>query len=601
MMVEAFLNERNIKIAQTERTRKAQTMGRLPTGIESHHCCQLIGALAVILVAGTAVVAANSAPQHRLVGKRFAPADVDYDHPIYESSFEGQAALGDWRLEGGKRMSIAKGNLVLESRPTLDDRNHLVCWLAREVPADFLLEFTVRPQDRKTGLNIVFFNARGVKGESIFDPTLQERNGVFKQYHSGDLDSYHVSYWAGDRGFSNLRKNHGFHLVSSGKDYIMVGEPNAFQTVRIYKRAGKIRVTVDGLVATAFDDDGKTFGPVHNHSGWIGLRQMGHTRRCEYGHVKIYGLLSTTHAGLPEAIEIPIWSGIAPGSAGSTLNEEYRDRPITDGTRVIRDRSVRGVTRPTLTVYLSTLRQATAAAVVICPGGGFSHLAIDKEGHDVARWLQTHGIAGAVVKYRLPDPDVGLYVPNGSIPDMQRAIRIVRFNAGKWNIDPVRIGVMGFSAGGYMAAAAGTLFDDDNPGVNDPIRRVSCRPDFIVPVYPLISLELQGSQPAGLLERMLGRDLNDELIRTYSLETRVTSQTPPVFLVHAHDDGLSVEHSIRFYLASRKAKVPAELHVYSKGGHGFGMRQRGRPVSAWRERWLEWMEAEGFLQQSERP
>jgi acetyl esterase/lipase len=485
----------------------------------------------------------------------------------------------------------------LESQPTPEDRNHLVCWLAKEVSADFLLEFTVRPQDRKKGLNIVFFNARGVKGKSIFDPSLQERNGVFKQYHSGDLNNYHVSYWAGDRGFSNLRKNHGFHLVSSGNDYIITGEPNAFQTVRIYKRAEKIRVTVDGLVAVAFDDDGKTFGPVHKHSGWIGLRQMGHTLRCEYGHVKIYGLLPTSHTEASESFEIPIWSGIAPGSVGSKLKEEYRDRPVTDGTGVRRDRSVRGVTRPTLTVNLPTQSKTTGAAVVICPGGGFSHLAIDKEGHDVARWLQSHGIAGVVVKYRLPDPDVGLYVQNGSIPDMQRAIRIVRRNAGKWNIDPKRIGVMGFSAGGYMAAAAGTLFDEGDPDADDPIRRMSCRPDFIVPVYPLISLIFQGPRTAGLLKRMLGRDLNNRLINKYSLETGVTSQTPPAFLVHAHDDGLSVEHSILFYLALRKVKVPAECHVYSKGGHGFGMRQRGQPVSVWRERWLEWMMAEGFLQQ----
>jgi len=566
------------------------------TGIGKQYSFQPTATLVIILASVTAITTANSAPQHPLVGMRFTPTDVDYGYPVYESSFEDQTALSDWRLEGGKRMSIAEGNLVLESQPTSEDRNHLVCWLAREIPANFLLEFTVRPKDRKKGLNIVFFNARGVNGESIFAPNLQERNGIFKQYHSGDLDNYHVSYWAGDRGFSNLRKNYGFYLVSSGKDYIIEGEPSDFQTVQIYKRAEKIRVMVDGLVALAFDDDGKTFGPVHKHSGWIGLRQMGHTLRCEYEYVKIYKLFSSNRTEDSDGFEIPIWPGMAPGSAGSTLKEEDRDRPVTDGTHVKRDRSVRGVTRPTLTVYLPTRRKTTGTAVVICPGGGFSHLAIDKEGHDVACWLQSHGIAGVVVKYRLPDPGVGLYVSNGSIPDMQRAIRVVRHNAGTWNIDPRRIGVMGFSAGGYMAAAAGTLFDEGDSNADDPIRRVSCRPDFIVPVYPLISLELQGKRFAGLIERMLGRNVNEQSISDYSLDTRVTSKTPPAFLVHAHDDGLSVEHSIRFYLVLRKVEVPAELHVYSKGGHGFGMRQRGRPVSAWRERWLEWMKAEGFLQ-----
>jgi acetyl esterase/lipase len=566
----------------------------------NHHFCYLITTMIVTLVAGTVAIAENAASKHPLVGKSFKPADVDYDNPVYETCFEEKVVLQDWRLEGGRRMSVAGGNLVLQSRPTSDDRNHLVCWLTRQVPADFLLEFTVCPQDRKQGLNIVFFNARGINGENIFDSSLQKRDGLFKQYHSGDLNNYHVSYWAGDRGFSNLRKNRGFHLVASGEDYIAAGNSNSFQTVQIYKRGGKIRVMVDGLVALAFDDDGETFGPVHKHSGWIGLRQMGHTLRCEYGHVKIYGLLSTSRIAATNEFEIPIWSDIAPGSRGSKLKEEYRDRPITDGKSVSRDRSVRGVTRPTLTVYLPSLREATGAAVVICPGGGFSHLAIDKEGHDVARWLQPRGIAGAVVKYRMPDPDVGLYVPNGSIPDMQRAIRMVRYNAGKWNIDPKRIGVAGFSAGGYLATAAGTLFDEGDPKADNPISRVSCRPDFIAPIYPLVSLVLQGNRPTGLFTRMLGNSYNAELISKYSFETRVTSRTPPTFLVHAHDDGLSVEHSICFYLALRKAKVPAELHLYSKGGHGFGMRQRGQPISAWRERWLEWMRAEGFLLQSTR-
>ncbi len=309
--------------------------------------------------------------------------------------------------------------------------------------------------------------------------------------------------------------------------------------------------------------------------------------------------LSTSSGAVDNEFEISIWPGVAPGSGRSKMKEEYSHRPITDGTAVDRDRSVRSVTRPTLKVYLPTADKATGAAVVVCPGGGFSHLAIDQEGHDVARWLQSRGIAGAVVKYRLPDPDVGLYVPNGSIPDMQRAIRIVRLNAGKWNIDPKRIGVTGFSAGGYMAAAAGTLFDEGNPGADDPVRRMSCRPDFIAPVYPLISLELQAERYAGLAERMLGPDPGAEMIREYSLDTRVTPQSPPAFLVHAHDDGLSAEHSIRFYLALRKAKVSAELHVYSKGGHGFGMRRRGLPVSTWRERWLDWMKTEGFLSQSQ--
>ena len=158
--------------------------------------------------------------------------------------------LKDWRLEGGKRMSIADGKLVLESEPGANGSevkvNHLVCWLLKEMPADFLLEFSVRPQNRKQGLNIVFFNARGLHGENIFQPPIRPRNGLFQQYHSGDLNNYHISYWAGDRGTANVRKNQGFHLVAVGKDLVAAAPADAFQTIRVYKRGGTIRLMVDG-------------------------------------------------------------------------------------------------------------------------------------------------------------------------------------------------------------------------------------------------------------------------------------------------------------------------------------------------------------------
>ena len=232
-------------------------------------------------------------------GQRFVPTDVDFAHPVYETSFDEPSVLRDWRLEGGKSMSIQEGRLVLESHPAQDrqkpSEDHLVCWLVKEIPADFLAEFSVRPRDRKDGLNIVFFNARGIRGESIFAPTLRPRNGVFTQYHSGDLNNYHVSYWAGTRGSANLRKNRGFHLVSTGKDLVADAPAESFQTVRIHKRGGAIRVTVDEALSVAFNDDGKTYGPVHTHSGWIGLRQMGYTLRCEYDGLRIFPLKMQTN------------------------------------------------------------------------------------------------------------------------------------------------------------------------------------------------------------------------------------------------------------------------------------------------------------------
>ncbi len=227
-------------------------------------------------------------------GETFIPEDFDRTHPVYETSFDDASALGDWVLEGGKRMSVAGGNLILESEPgsvrSESNANHLVCWLKREVPADFLLEFTVRPENRRQGLNIVFFNTRGTGGESIFNPSLRPRDGTFEQYHSADLNGYHTSYWAAGRGTAHIRKNKGFYLVKAGQDLVTPAAADQFQTVRIYKRGGRIRVMVDDVVSVSWDDDGKTYGPVWNHSGWIGLRQMAHTVRCEYGYLKVYPL-----------------------------------------------------------------------------------------------------------------------------------------------------------------------------------------------------------------------------------------------------------------------------------------------------------------------
>ena len=251
----------------------------------------ICSALAVIALPATAADK-EQPPPHPAVGGRFVPADVDWEHPVYATTFDKPDTLQDWKLEGGKRMSIEQGRLVLETEPGGVKRaptdNHLVCWLTKEVPADFLLEFTVRPQNRKQGLNIIFFNARGIHGESAFDPALHPRNGLFEQYHSGDLNNYHISYWAGDRGTANVRKNPGFQLVATGKDLVATADADAFQTIRLYKRGGTIRLTVDDIVAVAFDDDGKTYGPVWTHSGWIGLRQMAHTVRCEYDHLKVF-------------------------------------------------------------------------------------------------------------------------------------------------------------------------------------------------------------------------------------------------------------------------------------------------------------------------
>lgn len=266
-------------------------------------------ASAVVLLAGLVPARAAVAPpeptKHPDLGTVFVPADVDFDRPVYRTEFDDPRELRDWVLEGGRSARIEGGKLILESKPAPGpagsskefsvaseaNRDHLVCWLKREVPADFLLEVALRPQDKRLGLNIVFFSTRGLKGESVLDPALAPRDGTFKQYHSGDLNGYHVSYWAAPRGTTHLRKNRGFHIVAvSELNPIAESPPEKFDTLRVHKRGARIRVMVDDRVIVAWDDDGKSFGPPLLHSGWIALRQMGYTLRTEYERLAIYPL-----------------------------------------------------------------------------------------------------------------------------------------------------------------------------------------------------------------------------------------------------------------------------------------------------------------------
>lgn len=287
-----------------------------------------------------------------------------------------------------------------------------------------------------------------------------------------------------------------------------------------------------------------------------------------------------------ESFEMPVWPDGPPGGLKSTMQEQANERVTGDQ----RDRSLTGVTEATLTVYLPDTAAVPSPVVLVCPGGGFTHLAIDKEGHDIARWLNENGIAGVVLKYRLPDPDAGIYVRNGAVEDMHRALRIIRHRAAEWKIDPGKVGVMGFSAGGYLTALSGVLFDAGDAASADPVARQSCRPDFITPVYPLVSLVAHVKASPERVARMLGPDPAPDLVAQYSPETRVTDATPPAFIVQAHDDNLSSENSIAYYLALHEAGVSAELHIYAAGGHGFGIRKTELPVATWPARWLEWFQ-----------
>ena len=252
--------------------------------------------------------------------------------------------------------------------------------------------------------------------------------------------------------------------------------------------------------------------------------------------------------------------------------------------------------KPTLTVWPAPADKANGAAVVVCPGGGYGGLAMDHEGKQVARWLNSFGVGAFVLKYR----HAPRYRHPAPLQDAQRAIRTVRAGAKQWRVDPSRVGILGFSAGGHLASTAGTHFDAGKKDAADVIDQQSCRPDFMVLVYPVISLTTQYCH-RGSRRNLLGDKPDPKLVESLSNEKQVTPQTPPTFLIHADGDrGVPPENSVLFYLALRKAKVPAEMHIYDKGYHGFGLappdKARGnRSLPGWPQRCKAWMHGRGIL------
>jgi len=250
--------------------------------------------------------------------------------------------------------------------------------------------------------------------------------------------------------------------------------------------------------------------------------------------------------------------------------------------------------KPTLTIYLPVKEKANGAAVVICPGGGYGFLAMDHEGHQIAQWLNSLGVAGFIVKYRHRNSGAGYGHPV-PLQDAQRAIRMVRSRAKEWSIDPNRIGVLGFSAGGHLASTTGTHFDNGRSEVQDLTERVSCRPDFMILIYPVISFT-EWCAHTGSRQNLLGENPDPNMVENLSNEKQVTPRTPPTFLIHADDDtGVPPENSIYFYLALRKAKVPVEMHIYQKGGHGFGLGKKDSDASSWPVACANWMRERGLL------
>jgi acetyl esterase/lipase len=248
--------------------------------------------------------------------------------------------------------------------------------------------------------------------------------------------------------------------------------------------------------------------------------------------------------------------------------------------------------KPSLTVFLPPEGKANGTAVVICPGGGYQFLAVDHEGKQIGEWLNKQGVTAFMLKYRIAPR----YRHPAPLQDAQRAIRTVRARAKEWNVDPKRIGIWGFSAGGHLASTAGTHFDDGNPGAADPIEKASCRPDFLILCYPVITLEPPYAH-MGSRNNLLGKNADPKLVESLCNDKQVTDKTPPTFIFHTDEDkGVPPENAILFYMALKKAKVPAELHIYEKGPHGVGLAQKLPAASSWPDRLADWMKGRGLLQ-----
>lgn len=248
------------------------------------------------------------------------------------------------------------------------------------------------------------------------------------------------------------------------------------------------------------------------------------------------------------------------------------------------------VSRPTLTVYFPPKEKVTGAAVIICPGGGYRILAAGYEGYDVAKRFNEVGVAAFVLKYRLPDDQTMINKEIGPLQDAQRAIQLVRENAKKWRIDENKIGIMGFSAGGHLASTAGTHYE--HPYIENN-KKINLRPDFLILVYPVISFD-DSIGHTGSRENLLGKNASPEKINQYSNQTQVTPQTPPTFLVHAKDDPVKVQNSLVFAEALAKNNVPYKIHLYEKGGHGYGMNNPTSDVK-WMDLVEQWMKETDWL------
>jgi acetyl esterase/lipase len=279
---------------------------------------------------------------------------------------------------------------------------------------------------------------------------------------------------------------------------------------------------------------------------------------------------------------LPLWSDNIPNYQKT---DEFE---LRDSTDVVRASYVQN---PDISVYLSSKKIATGQAIVICPGGGYRTLAYDWEGSDIAKWLNSKGIAGIVLKYRLPVSKSNIINHKSPILDAQRAIRLTRYHATEWNIEQDKIGIMGFSAGGHLASTAGTHFDSGETNTIDPVESMSSRPDFMILLYPVITFS-KSFMHKGSRNALLGENPDPTLIEFYSNELQVKTDTPPAFIVHASNDkSVPVENSLIFYQSLKDNGIPVEMHIYPEGGHGFSLAIGKGYLETWTDRCIDWLKS----------
>ena len=290
--------------------------------------------------------------------------------------------------------------------------------------------------------------------------------------------------------------------------------------------------------------------------------------------------------GFSQTLTIKLWPD---GIPGSKTDPSYVEKITTTDGRITRCEKV---VTPDLTVFLPAPEKVNGAAVLICPGGGYGVLAFDHEGNAIAKWLNDNGIAGIILKYRLPSDQIMIDKSIGPLQDAQEAMRVIRRNAVSWKINPDRVGVIGFSAGGHLASTLSTHYAEKVYEVKD---NTSARPNFSLLIYPVVSFDTLITH-RGTRNNLIGLKPDIKQVQRFSNELQITADTPPAFLVHSADDkAVPVMNSIGYFTGLQKNNIPVELHIFQKGGHGYGLSPNGGTESSWPALCIKWLKAMGLI------